>query len=80
MEAFAKAEKAKKLSVDHMFTDVYSEMPYHLKQQMASMKEHTEKFKEHYPFDAFEKWRYLLSFNSRIIFLRKSNITLMSAS
>lgn len=38
-----------------MFTDVYKELPRNLEKQLAEMKEHLSKYKDHYPVDTFEK-------------------------
>lgn len=54
LEAFAKAEKKKKPSVDYMFTDVYAEVTPKLAEQMKAMKEHVKKYEKHYPVDLYE--------------------------
>ncbi|XP_013400822.1 2-oxoisovalerate dehydrogenase subunit alpha, mitochondrial-like isoform X2 [Lingula anatina] len=56
MEAFQKAEKKKKPNPELMFSDVYDEVPLHLKRQMEEMKGHVSKYREYYPLDNFEKW------------------------
>ena len=56
MESFSKAEKKRKPNPELMFTDVYEELPKHLKTQMEDMKDHVSKYKEHYPLDKFVKW------------------------
>ncbi|XP_072032483.1 2-oxoisovalerate dehydrogenase subunit alpha, mitochondrial-like [Amphiura filiformis] len=56
MQEFQKAERRKKPSPTYMFTDVYDEMPTRLQQQMEDMKQHVQKYKEHYP-DNFEDWK-----------------------
>jgi 2-oxoisovalerate dehydrogenase E1 component alpha subunit len=48
LQAFAKAEKRKKPSVDELFTDVYDELPWHLKEQQAELKEMMKKYPEQY--------------------------------
>ncbi|XP_073405239.1 2-oxoisovalerate dehydrogenase subunit alpha, mitochondrial [Dendrobates tinctorius] len=55
MEAFEEAERKRKPSIDHMFTDVYSEKPPRLKKQEESLKKHLKVYGEHYPLDSFEK-------------------------
>ena len=42
------AESAPKPSVFDMFTDVYAEMPPHLREQRDQMMEHIKKYPEHY--------------------------------
>ncbi|XP_063287361.1 2-oxoisovalerate dehydrogenase subunit alpha, mitochondrial [Pelobates fuscus] len=55
MEAFEEAERAKKPKLEHMFTDVYSEMPPQLKKQQDSLMKHLKVYGEHYPLDNYEK-------------------------
>ncbi|XP_056393787.1 2-oxoisovalerate dehydrogenase subunit alpha, mitochondrial isoform X1 [Hyla sarda] len=54
MEAFEKAERERKPSIQHMFTDVYAEMPPSLKKQEESLKKHLKVYGEHYPMDSYE--------------------------
>ena len=55
LEAFAKAEKIRKPNPELMFTDVYEEVPTHLKEQLSHMKQHVNTYKEHYPLDSYQK-------------------------
>ena len=55
LESFNRAEKKKKPSPTELFTDVYKELPQHLKLQMEQMKKHVTQYKDHYPLDIFEK-------------------------
>ncbi|KAM4696666.1 2-oxoisovalerate dehydrogenase subunit alpha, mitochondrial [Rhinophrynus dorsalis] len=55
MEAFEEAERRRKPKLEHMFTDVYSEMPPHLKKQEESLWKHLKLYGEHYPLDSYEK-------------------------
>lgn len=55
IQSFSKAEQKKKPSPTEMFTDVYKELPRNLEKQLAEMKEHLSKYKDHYPVDTFEK-------------------------
>uniref|UniRef100_A0A8C5MDM7 2-oxoisovalerate dehydrogenase subunit alpha n=1 Tax=Leptobrachium leishanense TaxID=445787 RepID=A0A8C5MDM7_9ANUR len=55
MEAFEEAERASKPSLEHMFTDVCSEMPPQLRKQQESLMKHLKVYGEHYPLDSFEK-------------------------
>ena len=48
LEAFTKAEKYKKPPVSDLFTDVYDEMPWHLKEQQAELHDLMKKFPDHY--------------------------------
>lgn len=49
-DAFQKAEKRPKPSLDKMFDDVYFDMPQHLIQQQTQMLEHIAKYPEHYKY------------------------------
>jgi len=33
----------------HLFTDVFDDLPWHLEQQQRELKEHLQKYREHYP-------------------------------
>ncbi|KAK0178236.1 hypothetical protein PV328_002208 [Microctonus aethiopoides] len=46
---FAEAEKKLKPQWKEMFTDVYHEMPQHIKHQMLTMDNHLKEYGEHYP-------------------------------
>ena len=49
MAAVVKAEKILKPDVENLFTDVYKEMPDHLREQYNDLIEHVKLYKEHYP-------------------------------
>lgn len=53
IKSFSSAEKKKMPNPMEMFTDVYKEVPKHLLKQMIQMKEHVDKYKEHYPVDNY---------------------------
>lgn len=56
MEAFEQAERKPKPSPQqHLFSDVYREMPPHLKKQRAALERHLQHYGEHYPLEHFEK-------------------------
>ena len=57
MENFQKADKRKKPSPELLFTDVYQEVPIHLRQQYNHMREHIYKYPDEYPLQEFEKIR-----------------------
>ncbi|XP_014488599.1 PREDICTED: 2-oxoisovalerate dehydrogenase subunit alpha, mitochondrial [Dinoponera quadriceps] len=50
---FAEAETKSKPHWRELFTDVYKEVPKHIRNQMDSMEKHLEEFKEHYPLSSF---------------------------
>ena len=55
MTEFKRADLRKKPSPENLFTDVYDTMPKHIRQQYEELKEHVEKYPEHYPVGSFEK-------------------------
>ncbi|KAI6059498.1 2-oxoisovalerate dehydrogenase subunit alpha, mitochondrial [Aix galericulata] len=56
MEAFEQAERKPKPSPQqHLFSDVYREMPPHLRKQRAALERHLQHYGEHYPLEHFEK-------------------------
>ncbi|KAM6032851.1 2-oxoisovalerate dehydrogenase subunit alpha, mitochondrial [Theristicus caerulescens] len=55
MEAFEQAERKLKPSVRLLFSDVYQEMPPHLRRQRAALEQHLQHYGEHYPLEHFEK-------------------------
>jgi len=44
----AQAEKRKQPHIDHLFTDVYDELPWLLQQQQRELKSHLAKYSDHY--------------------------------
>lgn len=54
LTAFTKAEKEKKPSVDNMFTDVYSEMPWNLKEQQKELQALLNQFPNEYPLSDYK--------------------------
>jgi len=55
MTAFAKAEKKLKPRWQEMFTDVYHDVPPHLKEQLDYMTSHLDTYGKEYPIDKHEK-------------------------
>ncbi|KAJ3097102.1 hypothetical protein HDU97_005278 [Phlyctochytrium planicorne] len=55
LEAFAKGEKIKKPSVKHLFTDVYDELPWHLKEQQKELERLMKAYPSHYDTTGFAK-------------------------
>lgn len=49
------SEKKPKPEWSEMFTDVYDDVPDHLKKQMKEMEDHVQKYKEHYPTKNFKQ-------------------------
>ncbi|KAJ3127478.1 hypothetical protein HK101_005579 [Irineochytrium annulatum] len=48
LASFAKGEKLKKPKLEYLFTDVYDEMPWHLKEQKMQLEEIMREHPEHY--------------------------------
>ncbi|NXL68301.1 ODBA dehydrogenase, partial [Chordeiles acutipennis] len=55
MEAFEQAERKPKPNPQLLFSDVYREMPPHLRRQRAALERHLQLYGEHYPLELFEK-------------------------
>lgn len=55
MEAFEQAERKPKPSPQHLFSDVYREMPPNLRRQRAALERHLQHYGEHYPMELYEK-------------------------
>merc|ERR1712241_986517 len=55
LEAFARAEKRLKPNWQEMFTDVYHDVPPHLKEQLDYMTSHLDTYGKEYPIDKHEK-------------------------
>lgn len=53
LRVFAEAEKKLKPHWKELFTDVYKDVPYHIRNQMNLMEKHLEEFKEHYPLSSY---------------------------
>ncbi|KAK3925890.1 2-oxoisovalerate dehydrogenase subunit alpha, mitochondrial [Frankliniella fusca] len=53
-KAFSEAEKRPKPNWKEMFSDVYQDMPSHLRSQMREMENHVAKYKDHYPVSAYK--------------------------
>ncbi|KAI5807952.1 thiamine diphosphate-binding protein [Peziza echinospora] len=54
LQAFTKAEKLKKPSIDNLFLDIFEEPSPDLKEQQAQLKEILEKYPNEYDLDSFE--------------------------
>ncbi|NXE58085.1 ODBA dehydrogenase, partial [Casuarius casuarius] len=55
MEAFEEAERKLKPNPQLLFSDVYREMPPHLRKQQAALARHLQQYGEHYPLERFEQ-------------------------
>ncbi len=57
MDCFKKADVRKKPPPDMLFTDVYDEMPKHIRKQYEEMKSHVNKYPQNYPLEQYEKMK-----------------------
>lgn len=55
LECIKISQLKKKAPIDDMFTDVYAEIPWHLREQLNGLKEHLEKYGDNYDLSPFEK-------------------------
>lgn len=55
LKAFSEAEKVKKPRISDLFTDVFSDMPLHLRKQQKELDRVRVKYPEFYNDDAFAK-------------------------
>lgn len=53
LKAFNKAETRKKPPVEYLFTDVYDELPAHLKEQKQQLEELMKKYPDHYSTEGY---------------------------
>ncbi|XP_032671013.1 2-oxoisovalerate dehydrogenase subunit alpha, mitochondrial isoform X2 [Odontomachus brunneus] len=53
LRVFAEAEKKLKPHWKELFTDVYKDVPCHIRNQMNLMEKHLEEFKEHYSLSSY---------------------------
>ncbi|KAM9590792.1 2-oxoisovalerate dehydrogenase subunit alpha, mitochondrial-like isoform 2-T2 [Morphnus guianensis] len=58
MEAFEQAERKLKPNPQLLFSDVYREMPPHLRRQRAALERHLQHYGEHYPLEALRTMTY----------------------
>lgn len=49
LKELKQVEKVPVCNIDEIVTDVYSEVPWHLEEQLQELKEHIKKYPEHYP-------------------------------
>ncbi|KAM3830350.1 2-oxoisovalerate dehydrogenase subunit alpha, mitochondrial isoform 1-T1 [Vipera latastei] len=55
MEALEEAERKLKPKPQLLFSDVYSEMPWHIAKQQTALERHLKQYGDHYPLDHYEK-------------------------
>ena len=56
-----RARKLKRPSLDHMFDDVFDELPVRLQQQKEELKSHLSKYGQHYPVDNYDEGKNFYS-------------------
>uniref|UniRef100_A0A8V5GMR2 2-oxoisovalerate dehydrogenase subunit alpha n=1 Tax=Melopsittacus undulatus TaxID=13146 RepID=A0A8V5GMR2_MELUD len=54
LESFTAAERLPKPSPHLLFTDVYRELPLHLRRQQGALLQHLRRYRQHYPMELFE--------------------------
>ena len=50
-----RARKLKRPPLEHLFSDVFDELPTRLQQQKEELKEHLSKYGQHYPVDNYDE-------------------------
>ena len=55
LECVKRSEAKPKAAIEEMFTDVYAEMPWHLKEQLDGLKDHLTRFGDKYDLSHFDK-------------------------
>lgn len=53
--ALQDAEKARKPSIDNLFTDVYDKLPLNLREQQKALRQHIDKYPDQYDLDQYIK-------------------------
>jgi 2-oxoisovalerate dehydrogenase E1 component alpha subunit len=56
LESIKKSEVKPRASIEHIFTDVYSEMPWHLREQLEGLKDHLSRYGENYDLSIYDKY------------------------
>ncbi|NXH23434.1 ODBA dehydrogenase, partial [Bucco capensis] len=54
LEAFEAAERQRKPSPELLFSDVYLELPAHLRRQRRALQRHLQLYGEHYQLEQFQ--------------------------
>ena len=55
-----RACKLKRPSLEHLFSDVFDELPTRLQQQKEELKRHLSKYGLHYPVDSYDEGKNIL--------------------
>ena len=67
LDNLKKSEAKPKASIEHIFTDVYADMPWHLRAQLEGLEKHLETFGENYNLSLYDRKKCLVY---RITYLR----------
>ncbi|NXD74797.1 ODBA dehydrogenase, partial [Eolophus roseicapillus] len=54
LESFSAAERLPKPAPQLLFSDVYRELPLHLRRQRGALQRHLRRYGQHYPMELFE--------------------------
>ena len=55
MDCIKRSEVKPKASIEHIFTDVYSEMPWHLREQLKGLQDHLGRYGSNYDLSIYDK-------------------------
>jgi 2-oxoisovalerate dehydrogenase E1 component alpha subunit len=55
IDCIKRSEGKPRASIEHIFTDVYAEMPWHLREQLDELKEHLGRYGNNYDLSIYEK-------------------------
>lgn len=55
LECIKRSENKKRAGVEYIFTDVYAEMPWHLKEQLEGLQDHLARFGDNYDLSLYEQ-------------------------
>ena len=56
IESIKRSEKKPRASIEHIFTDVYHDMPWHLREQLDGLKDHLSRYGDNYDLSLYEKY------------------------
>ena len=56
IESIKRSEKKPRASIEHIFTDVYAEMPWHLREQLEGLKDHLSRYGNNYDLSIYDKY------------------------
>ena len=57
LECIKKSEGKPRASIQHIFTDVYADMPWNLQEQLSQLKHHLDVYGTHYDLSLYDKYQ-----------------------